>query len=83
METKLTLKLDAATIDKAKKYAWDHKRSLSALVEEFFRGLGSHEKQADDEFGGPVVRELSGIIEPGALDNWKDDRGKWLERKYG
>jgi hypothetical protein len=83
MESKLTLKLDAATIDKAKIYAQNHKKSLSALVEEFFRGLGPYDQKDADEFGGPVVRELSGIIDLSALEDWKDDRGRWLERKYG
>ena len=36
MNTKLTLKLNKRSIDRAKKYARKNKQSLSALVENYF-----------------------------------------------
>jgi hypothetical protein len=39
MESKLTLKLDQAIIEKAKKYATKRHKTLSKLVEDYFKGL--------------------------------------------
>jgi len=41
METKLTLKLDKAVIQSVKKYAQNNNKSLSKLVESYFRNLVS------------------------------------------
>ena len=41
METKLTLKLDKAVIQSVKKYAHKNNKSLSKLVESYFRNLVS------------------------------------------
>lgn len=81
METKLTLKLDEAVIDIAKKYAQKRKKSISKIVEDYFKGLGPGEK--DDEEGiNPIVKELSGIISEKDLANWDSDYSKYLENKY-
>ncbi|MDR1444577.1 MAG: DUF6364 family protein, partial [Treponema sp.] len=60
METKLTLKLDQTVINSAKKYAEDNNRSLSKLVEDFFRNLSS-ENIREEEYP-PLIKKLSGII---------------------
>jgi len=39
MDTKLTLKLDASAISRAKQYAAKHGTSLSAMVERYFESL--------------------------------------------
>jgi hypothetical protein len=39
MDTKLTLKLDADAINRAKQYAAKHGTSLSAMVERYFESL--------------------------------------------
>jgi hypothetical protein len=39
MEAKLTLKLDQMVINSAKKYAENNNRSLSKLVEDYFKNL--------------------------------------------
>jgi len=60
METKLTLKLDRSVINSAKLYAEKNNRSLSRLVEDYFRKLlmenGPQKKLS------PLVEELSGEI---------------------
>lgn len=61
MNTKLTLKLDKEVIKKAKVYAKETNRSLSSLVESFFRAITIEEKQREDDYS-PIVRELSGIV---------------------
>lgn len=83
METKLTLKLDADSIDKAKIYARDRNKSLSSLVEDFFRSLAARDGTGGHSTTGPIVRELSGILSPTGLDGWKDERADWLGHKYG
>ena len=41
METKLTLKLDEGLIEAAKSYAKKNQKSVSKLVEDFFKNLVS------------------------------------------
>jgi hypothetical protein len=49
METKLTLKLDQKVIYSAKKYAENNNRSLSRLVEDYFKNLLS-ENTYEEEY---------------------------------
>ena len=79
METKLTLKLDQSVIKSVKVYAEKNNRSLSKLVEDYFRNLilESDNKRAQIS---PLVQELSGIISEKDLNgiNYID----YLESKY-
>jgi hypothetical protein len=81
METKLTLKLDDSIIDQAKKYATKRQKSLSKLVEDYFRGLGNDEP-SDNFLINPIVRELSGIIDEKDIRNWESGYSNFLEIKY-
>ncbi|MDR2869669.1 MAG: DUF6364 family protein [Deferribacteraceae bacterium] len=76
METKLTLKLDSAVIESAKIYAEEHKRSLSKLVEDYFRNLVLENKTTTYS---PLVEELSGVISEKAANA---DYISYLEKKY-
>ena len=67
METKLTLKLDRSVIQSAKKYAANNNRSLSKLVEDYFRNLIS-ENEPQKQYS-PLVEELSGVISEKDLKN--------------
>lgn len=60
METKLTLKLDRSVIDSAKKYAKESHKSLSRLVEDFFKSL-VYENNSPEEYP-PLIEKLSGVI---------------------
>jgi hypothetical protein len=79
METKLTLKLDKAIIQSVKKYAQNNNKSLSKLVESYFRNLVSESDKKKSMYS-PLVEELSGIISE------KDLKGidylGYLEAKY-
>jgi len=79
METKLTLKLDKAIINSAKKYAQKNNKSLSRLVETYFRNLVSQSDKEKVKYS-PLVEELSGVISE------KDINGleyvEYLEGKY-
>jgi hypothetical protein len=78
METKLTLKLDQKVIYSAKKYAENNNRSLSKLVEDYFKNLLS-ENTPEEEYP-PLVKKLSGIISENDLKKLSkdDDRIKYI-----
>jgi hypothetical protein len=81
METKLTLKLDQTVIKSAKKYAENNNRSLSKLVEDFFKNLSS-ENIWEEEYP-PLIKKLSGIISENDLKKLAkdDDRVKYILRE--
>ncbi len=80
MDTKLTLKLDAAIIKEAKLYAKNSNTSLSKLIENYLSAITteSFKKRKIN----PIVKSLTGII---TLDDKKDYRKsytKYLVEKY-
>ena len=81
MDTKLTLKLNKRSIDAAKKYAKKNKKSLSAIVEDYFNIISSKEKNSGIEIS-PNVLELSGVITINDGLDIKAIYGKHLEGKY-
>ena len=60
MEAKLTLKLDQMVIRSAKKYAEENHKSLSRLVEDFFRNL-AYEENPPIKYP-QLIEKLSGVI---------------------
>jgi hypothetical protein len=78
METKLTLKLDQTVIKFAKKYAENNNRSLSKLVEDYFKNLSSENIQ-EEEYP-PLIKKLTGIISENDLKKLSkdDDRVKYI-----
>lgn len=81
MNTKLTLNLDKEVIQRAKRYAEENKRSLSSIVESYFRFLTEHEKKELAPFS-PIVKELSGVIELEEGFKLKDGYQDYLIEKY-
>ena len=81
MNTKLTLKLNKRVIERAKKYAQKNNKSLSVMVENYFKTISDKESKNDIEIS-PNVLELSGIIKIPENLNMKDIYGKHLEEKY-
>ena len=78
MQAKLTLKMDKDVIESMKCYAANNKKSLSRLVEDFFKT--SIEEIKDTISISPLVKELTGIISEKDMDNagYID----YLEKKY-
>ena len=78
MESKLTLKLDCAAIESAKKYAKKHNRSLSGMVENYFNHLS--EERLPPGKHSPVVENLSGILSKNDLERFarEDERAKYI-----
>ncbi len=70
MNTKLTLTLDNKTIEMAKRYAKEHKISLSKFVEFYFRSISSDSETSSERIP-PITKELSGIA---AMKTSKTDK---------
>ena len=60
MNKKLTLSVDDAVIEKTKKYAGNHKESLSELVEAYFRIITSDEESGEET--AQSVKALLGSV---------------------
>ena len=82
METKLTLRLDKEVIDSAKKYAKEHNRSLSGMVENYFRNLSA--KSSNSKKHSPIVESLRGILSENDLEKFaqEDERARYIIKKY-
>ena len=75
-ETKLTIRIDRVTLERAKQYARTHGTSLTRLVTTHLERLGAHDGAAGE---APVTRRLTGVLPPGAsLQDYRDH----LERKH-
>ncbi len=83
MESKLTLKLDAGTINRAKKYVIAHRgSSLSKLVENYFNSLTKGQKTAGHQKLPPIVSGLAGVAKKNGIKNIKDEYADYLIEKY-
>jgi hypothetical protein len=75
-ETKLTIRIERATLERAKRYARQHGTSLTRLVTSHLERLGADDESAGDT---PVTRRLTGALPPEAsLQDYRDH----LERKH-
>ena len=81
METKLTLKLDQGVIASAKEYAENNHKSLSKLVEDFFRNLVC-ENNPPGKYP-PLIEKLSGVISEADLEklSQEDEKARRILRK--
>jgi deoxyxylulose-5-phosphate synthase len=80
MDTKLTLKLDQHTIEKAKDYAKENSTSLSELFENYLQNIVNNNKQQQSIT--PLVKSLSGIVKLDDVNNHKDKYADYLINKY-
>jgi len=83
MDSKLTLKLNNDIIERAKKYAYNKKLSLSRLIENYLDAITS--EQAGDFEISPFVKSIStGNSIPADVDhkNMKEEYINFLDKKY-
>jgi hypothetical protein len=80
MNTKLTLKINKRTIERAKKLAADRKTSVSKLVENYLE-LISSDKKTDFRIT-PLVKSIAGVIKLPKDYDYKKDYADYLEKKY-
>ena len=78
MDVKLTLKMDRNVINSMKQYAAQSGKSLSNLVEDFFKSMTTTGKKTEPI--SPLVKELSGIISEKDLKNI--NYTDYLKKKY-
>jgi len=84
MDAKLTLKLDKNVIEKAKKYAKSHERSLSRLTESYLKSLidnKSNQSEADIEIS-PFVKSMRTWVHLPADFDYKKVRAEYLSEKH-
>lgn len=77
---KLTLSADGDLIDKARRYARRHDRSLSDLVSSYLRRITADEQDADDV--DPLVRDVADEIPMDQIVDLGDARCQHLKAKY-
>ncbi len=81
MSTKLTLTIEKSVIEKAKKYARERERSLSALVENYLKALVDDGNTKDEELT-PIVKSLKGSFKLPENFNYKKELTDRLSEKY-
>jgi len=79
MRTKLTLRLDAELVRRAKAYARQSGKSVSSVVADFFALLGRREELGKDELT-PAVRSLVGAL--GSARVSERDYHRYVEEKH-
>ena len=79
MQTKLTLRLDDALINRAKAYARKSGKSVSQLVAGYFSMLDNKPEKELSELT-PIVRSLKGSLKGAKIG--KKDYQKYLEEKH-
>ena len=82
MDAKLTLSLDRATIEKAKKYAEKNRTSLSRLIENYLSLLIGRTKKDKEIEISPFVRSLSSKVKLPRNFDPKKEYHDYLEKKY-
>lgn len=80
MQAKLTLKLEERVIRRAKRYARANHRSLSKMVESYFRSV-TQKKEPQDHLS-PITSSLAGILSSTASRDGKAEYGEHLRKKY-
>ena len=81
MDTKLTLNVDSDLVQKAKSYAKDKGRSLSDLVEAYFRALTHKTSITGDELS-PKVKSMLGSYKLPQDFDYKKELSDQLTKKY-
>ena len=79
--TKLTLSIEEAVVEKAKRIAEANQTSVSAMFSQFVQFSGR--KGKDQAKIGPLTRKLSGIVELPAGKDYKQALTEALMAKHG
>lgn len=81
---KLTLRLEGALIEKAKRFAREHDTSVSRMVAGFFENL-ERPQATHDRRHGQITSRLRGSLKPeeGRPQSDREDYLRHLEEKHG
>jgi len=80
MNVKLTLTVNKATIEKAKKYAQENGKSISSLVENYLNALVIKDGHTDEY--SPTVMKLLGSVSAPADFNYKSELNDAITQKH-
>lgn len=80
MHSKLTLRLKSEVIERAKRYAQLHDRSLSQMVEGYFERLSS--QSSSKTTYGPITDQLLGVVKATGMKNERDEYRQYIVKKY-
>ena len=75
--TKLTVRIPADVLDRAKSYAEINQTSVSRLVSQYLSQLPLDNSYLDN---APIVRSLVGILSP---ETSEEDYWRYIDEKYG
>lgn len=81
MNTKLTLTIEQAVVEKAKRYARKRERSLSDLIENYLKAL-TQETAKIPTNASPIVKSLRGSFSMDKNADYKTELTKRLTKKY-
>jgi hypothetical protein len=79
--TKLTLSVDEAVVEKAKRIAEDNRTSVSAMFSQFVQSISA--PRARPPKIGPLTRKLSGVVKLPAGKDYKELLTDALMNKHG
>lgn len=83
MNTKLTLKINKRTIERAKKLASERKTSVSKLVENYLDLISKKDMGRKEDFKiTPMVKSIAGVIKLPKDYDYKKDYAGYLAKKY-
>ena len=83
MNTKLTLTLEKEIIEQAKKYASQKGRSLSEIVESYFKFLTEFKSDYKTEDFSPRIKKLKGILKVDSDFDYKKVLEAEINKKHG
>lgn len=81
MNTKLTLTIEQAIIEKAKRYANSKGRSLSDIIENYLKVITKEDEDEKQEMT-PIVKSLKGSFKAPEDFDYKKELSKRLKEKY-
>jgi len=83
MANKLTLSIKEQVVLEAKQYAKEHGKSLSNIVEEYLKSLGSSASKSKELDLSDIVKELKGSVKlPKDFKSYKTSLEDALLEKY-
>ena len=80
MNTKLTLTIEQAVIERAKSYAKEKGRSLSDIIENYLKVI-TKEERTEEELS-PLIKSLRGSFKMPKSFDYKKELSKGLSEKY-
>jgi len=80
MNTKLTLTIEQAIIERAKSYAKEKGRSLSDIIENYLKVI-TKEERIEEELS-PLIKSLRGSFKMPKSFDYKKELSKGLSEKY-